>query len=140
MAITLSDEARRYIAQFAEETGVTATDCVIEAESITFVIPPEDMADAIGPDGRTVRRMEEQLGRDIRLVGDADRPADFIANAFAPAAITDVAIRETETDRVAYVDVVDEDEGVAIGPDGRTINMVRELANRHFDIDDITLV
>ena len=32
-----------------------------------------------------------------------------------------------------------EDTGVAIGADGRNIRLARELARRHFDIDDVEL-
>ena len=42
-------------------------------------------------------------------------------------------------DRVAYVEVAEEDRGVAIGADGTNIETARTLAKRHYDIDDVQL-
>ena len=40
---------------------------------------------------------------------------------------------------VAYAEVDDDDRGVAIGADGRNIELARRLAGRHFDVDEIEL-
>lgn len=140
MAITLSDQARSYLALFEDVTGATAHDCVIDeaADRVVFVVATGEMATAIGPDGQTVARVEERLGTAVELVEDAPTAAGFVANALAPAAVYNVTMSENE-DTVAYVEVAEEDTGVAIGRDGRNIEMARQLANRHFGVDDIQL-
>lgn len=138
MRVTLSDDALRFIALFEDETEVSARDCVVEEDRLVFVVPPGEMGKAIGPDGRHVKRVERQVGRRVELVEDADTPEAFVANAFAPAAVYHVTISEND-DRVAYVEVADEDRGVAIGTDGRTIDRARTLAERHYDVDDVEL-
>jgi N utilization substance protein A len=140
MAVTLSDEARQYIALFDEETDVQAVDCVIDEayDRVAFVVPPGTMGQAIGPGGERVRAVESKIGRDVVVVEDADRPEDFVANALAPAAVYNVTVSENDT-TVAYAEVDHEDHGVAIGKDGRRIELARRLATRHFDIDDIEL-
>ena len=140
MTITLSDEARQYIVLFETETGATARDCVLEAdeETVVFVVTPGDMGTAIGPGGRTVRHLEERLGKRVELVEGADDPETFVANALAPAAVYNVTISENDT-TVAYAEVDSEDRGIAIGTDGKTIDRARRLARRHFDIETIEL-
>jgi len=140
MAIELSDDARRLLALCAEVTDATVRDCLIvdEYDLVVFVVAPEEMADAIGPGGSTVQRLERRLDRDVKLVADADRPEDFVANALAPAAVLNVTLSEND-DTVAYVEVVEEDRGVAIGTDGKTIEVARQLAERHFEIDGVEL-
>ncbi len=138
MTVTLSDEARRFIGLFDEETGIVPTDCLIETDRLVFLIPAGEMADAIGPDGRTVKRIERKLGRQIELVEDAATPEAFVENALAPAVVRGVTISE-QGDRVAYAEVVDADRGVAIGTDGAHIKTARKLARRQFEIDDIQL-
>ena len=138
MKITLSDDALRHIAAFEEVTGATARDCLLQEDHAVFLVAPGEMGTAIGPDGRTVERLEERLGRDIDLVEDADTPEAFVANAFAPAVVNHVTISE-QGDRIANVEVAERDRGLAIGADGRTIEIARELAARHFDVDDIQL-
>jgi N utilization substance protein A len=138
MRVTLSDEARRFIGLFDEETGVSPIDCLVEGDRLVFLIPAGEMADAIGPGGRTVERVERKLGRGIELVEDAATPEAFVASALAPVVVRGVTISE-QGDRIAYAEVVAEDHGVAIGREGQHIETARTLAKRHHDIDDITL-
>jgi N utilization substance protein A len=141
MRVTLSDEARQYIAAFEDETDVAARDCVVDEEfdRLLIVVPPDEMGQAIGPGGQRVTRFEERVGRDVEVVADADTPAAFVANALAPAAVVNVTVSENET-VVAYAEVSQGDRGVAIGTDGRNIRKARLLARRHFDVDDVELV
>jgi N utilization substance protein A len=161
MVVRLSDEARRYIAAFEDATDVPARDCVLEKreprsgadgssgggprdERAVFVLPPGTMADAIGPDGRTVAAAEERLGRRVELVADAEEPGDFVANALRPAAVYGVTVAERERDgepeRVAYAEVDAADFGAAIGSGGRNVEMATRLAGRHHGVDAIELV
>jgi len=140
MAITLTDEARRYISVVEEETDATVRDCVVEEsfERLLFVVKAGEMARAIGPGGENVRELEERLDREIKLVEDAENAEVFVANALAPAAVYNVTVSEND-DTVAYAEVDQHDTGVAIGKDGKNIAAARTLAARHFDIDDIEL-
>lgn len=141
MGITLSDRERRFIALLEEESGAAVRDCVVEDDGrLLFVVAPDDMAAAIGPDGRTVRGLEERLDREIRLVADAERAEDFVANALAPAAVYGVDVEEDEDGRtVATADVDPDDRGAAIGAGGRNVEAARLLSKRHFDVDDVRI-
>ncbi|MBP1985915.1 NusA-like transcription termination signal-binding factor [Halolamina salifodinae] len=139
MTLTLSDEARRYIAAFADATGVTPVDCLVEDDRAVFVVPAGEMGAAIGPGGQTVEEVEEQLDTRVDLVEDADDPAAFVANCLAPAAVRNVTLSTQGGSTVAYVEVAQADRGVAIGAGGESIETARRLADRHFDIDDVQL-
>lgn len=138
--IRLSDEARRLLALFEEETDATARDCIVDDEHdrVVYLVAAGEMGQAIGAGGENVKRVEKRLDREVKLVEDAATPEDFVANALAPAAVYNVTISEND-DTVAYVEVDQQDTGVAIGKDGRNIDAARTLAKRHFDIDDVEL-
>ncbi|MFC4553421.1 MULTISPECIES: NusA-like transcription termination signal-binding factor [Halorussus] len=147
MRVTLSDTARQYIALFEDETGATARDCVVVEdggedddgeERVVFLVKADEMGKAIGSGGETVRQVEDQLGKPVTLVENDDTAEGFVANALAPAAVYNVTISEND-DTVAYAEVDSADTGVAIGEGGRNIAVARQLAKRHFDIDDIQL-
>ena len=143
MGVTISDAARRHIAAFETETGVSPRDCVVddERDQVVFVVAPGEMAGAIGSGGEQVRAVEESLGQSVRLVEDADRAEEFVANALAPAAVYSVTVEEgADGATVARAEVDEADLGVAIGADGRTIETARLLVERHFDIADVELV
>jgi N utilization substance protein A len=140
MRVELSDEARRLVALFEDEAAVTVRDCVVDEDhdQVVYLVKRGEMADAIGPGGQTVERVEERLGREVKLVEAAETAEDFVANALAPAAVYNVTVSEND-DTVAYVEVAQEDRGAAIGREGRNIDAARQLAKRHFDIDGIEL-
>ncbi|AOW80705.1 transcription elongation factor NusA [Halodesulfurarchaeum formicicum] len=140
MRVSLSDTARQYLVLFEDVTGATAVDCVLDEdhEQVLFVVAAGEMGQAIGPDGKRVKRLEARLGEDVELIEDAPTPEGFVANALAPAAVYNVTISEND-DRVAYAEVDHEDHGIAIGEKGRNIEAAKRLAKRHFDVDDIQL-
>jgi N utilization substance protein A len=140
MTVRLSDDARQLISLFEAETDATVRDCIIDDEydRVIFLVTEGQMGQAIGSGGEHIQSVEEQIGKPIKLVEDADRPEDFVANALAPAAVYNVTISEN-SDRLAYVEVAQEDRGAAIGKDGRNIDAARILADRHYDIDGIEL-
>ena len=139
MTVTLSDEARQYLRAFDELTGVAPVDCLVREERLVFVVPTGEMGDAIGPGGETVAAVEDELGYPVDLVEDANEPAAFVANCLAPAAVRNITVSEQGGTTVAYAEVPQADRGVAIGADGESIDATRELARRHFDIDDVEL-
>ena len=139
MGIDLDADALRTLALFEDVTGATGRDCIEVDGRLLVVVARGEMAKAIGPGGETVERFEDRVDKRVKLVEHADEPADFVANALAPAAITHVTISEND-DTVAYVEVPEADRGVAIGADGRTIEAARMLASRHFGIDDVQLL
>ncbi|SFF83139.1 N utilization substance protein A [Halopelagius inordinatus] len=138
MKVTLSDAERRYIALFEDETGAAARDCLTFDDRVVILVAAGEMGQAIGPGGQNVEAVEEKIGRSVELVEDADTSEAFVASALAPAAVRHVTI-SNQDDRVAYVEVADEDRGVAIGKGGQNIETARTLARRHYDIDDIQL-
>jgi N utilization substance protein A len=139
MTVTLSDEARQYMAAFDEVTGVGANDCLVEEDRVVFLVPAGEMGAAIGAGGETVKAVEEHIGTHVDLVENADTADAFVANCLAPAAVRNVTLSEQGGSTVAYVEVEEADRGVAIGAGGQTIETARELAARHFDVDDIQL-
>ena len=138
MRVTLSDDARRYLTLFEDETGAAARDCLVLDDRVVVLVAAGEMGLAIGPGGQNVRAVEDKIGESVQLVEDADTAEAFVASALAPAAVRHVTISE-QNDRVAYAEVPEDDRGVAIGREGRNIETARVLASRHHDVDDIQL-
>jgi len=140
MKVTLSDEARQLAALFEKETEATVRDCIVDEDHgrVIFLVKTGEMGKAIGKGGEHVERVEDRVGKSVKLVEDAMTAENFVANALAPAAVYNVTISEND-DRLAYVEVPQEDRGAAIGTDGKNIDAARKLAERHHDIDDVQL-
>jgi N utilization substance protein A len=140
MRVALDDRARRLVALFEDRTEATVRDCLVydDRDQVVFLVAAGEMGQAIGPEGRRVRAVEERIGREVRVVEDAPTPEAFVANALAPAVVRNVTVSE-QGDRVAYVEVDPDDRGAAIGRGGATVETARDLARRHHDIGDVVL-
>ncbi len=140
--VTFNTETMRYIALFESLTGAHAKDCLVlegEDSRIVFVVKSGDMGLAIGKNGNNINRVKKQIGRHIEVIEYNDDPKEFVKNLFQPAAIKSIAI-STKGDRsVAIVDVAAKDKGLAIGKNGRNINKVKLLAQRHHKVDDVVI-
>ncbi|ERG95608.1 NusA-like transcription termination signal-binding factor [Haloquadratum walsbyi] len=139
MHITLSDEARQYIAYFESATDAAVRDCLLFDDRIVLLIAAGEMGTAIGPGGKHVCTVENNIGTTVELVEDAETPDAFVENALAPAVVRHVTLSEQGGECVAYVEIPDPDRGIAIGADGKNIQTARMLARRHYEIDDIQI-
>ena len=140
MSVRLTEEEMRYISLFERMTEAVVRDCVERDETVVFVVESGEMGKAIGKGGANIDRVRRSVGKNVEVVEFSEDEADFVANAFQPAAIESVEIDdEEEGGKVAYVEVNESDKGLAIGKDGENIETAKQLAQRHYSFDDIVL-
>ncbi len=140
--IKLTGEEMRYIAFFENLTGAVATDCVIDdkRDRVIMIVKPGDAGLSIGKHGQRIKMLRNMLKRDVEIVEYADNPVDLIKNSFAPARVKEVRVTDRlNNKRIAVVTVEDEDRGVAIGREGKTVERTRLLAKRYFQIDNVII-
>ncbi|HJK11889.1 MAG TPA: KH domain-containing protein, partial [Methanocorpusculum sp.] len=58
---------------------------------------------------------------------------------FLPVQVMTVTFEEDEDGEIAYVEVRDDDRGLAIGKEGRNIIKAKKLAFRQFDVSNVEL-
>lgn len=131
----------QYIALFEQTTGAHAKDCLIvdDDQKIIFVVKSGEMGLAIGKNGNNINRVKKQIGRHVEVIEYSEDPKEFIKNLFQPASVKSVAISTKGDRQVAIVDVAAKDKGLAIGKNGRNINKVKMLAQRHHKFDDVVI-
>jgi N utilization substance protein A len=139
--ITISEDAMHMITQFENLTGAGARDCVVDDkfDRILFVINPGEMGLAIGKKGASIKKASDVLGKKVEVVEYNPDKIQFIRNCFLPVHVVTVTFEENEDDEIAYVEVRDDDRGLAIGKEGRNIIKVKKLALRQFDISNVEL-
>jgi len=139
MSVRLTEEEMRYISLFERMTEAVVRDCVERDETVVFVVESGEMGKAIGKGGANIDRVRRSVGKEVEVVEFSEDEADFVANAFQPAAIESVEVSEDDSGKVAYVEVAESDKGLAIGKDGENIETAKQLAQRHYEFDDIVL-
>lgn len=139
--VKLSTDGIRYIALFENLTGARAKDCFEDSENnrLVFVIKNGDMGLAIGKGGDHINRVKKAIGKHVEIIEYSDDPVEFVKNAFHPVSIKNVNIVVKDDKRIAYVEVLTKEKGLAIGRDGKNIEKVKKLSTRHHNIDDVII-
>ncbi len=137
--IKLSTDGIRYIALFESTTGAGIKDCIVEDDRIIYVVKTGEMGAAIGKNGDHINRVKKSVDKHVELVEYSDDPEKFINNVIGSASVKSVDLVSKQDKRLAYVDVSDNDKGLAIGREGKNIEKVKMLMQRHHDIDDVII-
>ncbi len=137
--IQLSTEEIRYIALFENTTGAGIKDCIVEDDRIIYVVKTGEMGAAIGKNGDHINRVKRSVDKHVELVEYSDDPEKFISNVIGSASVRSVNLVSKQNKRLAYVEVSDNDKGLAIGREGKNIEKVKVLMQRHHDIDDVII-
>ncbi|KQC04630.1 MAG: transcription elongation factor NusA [Methanoculleus sp. SDB] len=141
--VILTEQTLQLMAQFEEITGAGSRDCIIDErnERLIFVINPGEMGRAIGKQGSSIKKASDILGKRIEVVEYSNDLEQFLKNCFLPAQVLSIEFEEREDgERVALVDVREEDRGIAIGKAGKNIFKAKQLVRRQYDIADVQLV
>jgi len=135
----LTDKEMKYISLFEAATGASVMDCVERGDLIVFIVNPGDMPKVLAKRGLKIQRFSKLIKKRVKVIEYSDDPAKFLENALMPAKLTEpVRITErTDGRKIAVVTVDPKYKGIAIGREGRTIELIRYLARRHHKIDHV---
>jgi len=139
--IKLTEREMRYIQIFEATTGASVIDCLEDGDLLVFVVNKGELGKALAKKGQRIKEIARIFKKRIKVIEFADNPITFVKNALYPAEVYE-PIRLTErTDgkKIIVVNVNPRDKGMAIGKDGRNIELARYLAKRHFNIDYIII-
>jgi transcription termination/antitermination protein NusA len=139
--VKLTTEGIRYIALFESLTGAVARDCFVDNENdrVIFVVKKGDMGLAIGKNGNNINKVKKSIGKHIEIVEYSSDIDEFVANTLQPVSVKRVQVVSKDNKKLAYVEVMSKDRGIAIGKNGRNIYKAKVLANRHHGLEDVII-
>jgi N utilization substance protein A len=124
---------------FEQTTGAEVRDCIVDEDRIIYVVEAGNMGAAIGKNGEHINKVKENVDKHVELVEYSEDPSEFIKNAFGPVAVSSVNIVNKDDKQYAYVQVSNNSKGLAIGSNGKNIDKVKMIANRHHNIDSVII-
>ncbi len=135
----------KYMTLFENLARVPVKDVIIDDEEnrLIFLVEKNCIGQVLGRRGRRLRAIREalwmELKKEVEVVEYDDNPKNFLRNLFKPARVEEVVIRSTGGLKVAYIYVLREDKGIAIGRNGRKIKRARIVAKRWLGIDNVKI-
>jgi len=111
-------------------THVHVKDCFKDEEVIYFIVSPGELGKAIGKGGMMVKKVQEELGKRIRIVEYREQAVDFIKNLIYPLTVEEVEEKESE---ILIKDSSKKTKGLLIGRDGKNLLLINRAVQRFFN-------
>lgn len=133
MGVKLDTDHIRAVAIFEEISGVHVKDCIMDENSVYFLVETGKMGLAIGKNGVTIKAVEKALGKTVKIFEYADTAEGMLRNIIPNLKTIDI-----NGDSIIITIPLNERSAV-IGKNGRNIKAIREFLNRHFSIKNLKL-
>lgn len=104
-------------------------------DKLTFVVEPGNIGKAVGKNATILKKVEDKLGRRIRVAEYTDNKLEFIRSLVAPLLL--INITEDE-DGIIYLEGKDEKTtGLLIGKQARNLRNLEWMVRRYMDCKEI---
>lgn len=139
--LKLTDKEIRYISLFEAMLNIPVMDCIENEELIVFVIENGKLKYLLQNGGKKIKQFSYLIKKKLKIIEYSQDTATFIKNALLPAKVIDLRLTEKPNGKKMVVVTIDPSQkGLAIGKNGKTIELVRYLARRHHNVDKIVVI
>ncbi len=139
--VRLTDKEIKYVSLFEAATGASVVDCIDSGDLIVFIVGDGELKKALSKKGVKIQQFSRMVKKKIKVIEYSPDPSKFLENALLPARVIEpIRITErTNGKKIAVVTVDPKDKGIAIGKNGKTIELIRLIAKRHHQIDHVII-
>ena len=125
----------QYLNAFQTISRANAKDCLVGANSISFVVSEGQMGKTIGKKGSTIKRLRQALQKNVELFEHKKSVESFLQNAF-PEILFEGFEKKREGEKTVITAKINTENKKKIMNDAGKIKRVKELAKRNYGIDD----
>lgn len=136
MSIKFDTETIRSINLFEQVTGVDVMDAITLEDSAYFVVEEGKVGLAIGRGGRTIKKVQSNLNKDVKVYEYSDSLKEFVEN-LVPAKVERVRLDRSGDTKVVKVSVDKNDVSRVVGKDGKNMDIMKRFLKREFGIDEV---
>ncbi len=134
MKIVYNKEILGSMRIFSQATGAILKDCFEIEDVMYFVVEPGQIGRAVGKKGENVKELQRKLNKKIRVIEYTPNLVEFVKNTIYPIKADSIEKR----DGVVVLKSADRAKrAILIGRNAKNLNMVRDVAKRYFDIEDV---
>jgi N utilization substance protein A len=133
---TYDTQMIRTLNMFESITDVEARDCIINDNEAYFIVPEGKAGMAIGKGGKIVQKVQNQLGKTVKIYEYSDNIGAFINN-IVPGDIRGVDIEDSGEKKKVSISVPNSNKGKVLGKEGERIESIREILKRTHNVDEV---
>lgn len=131
---TIDMQTMRYINLLDRNSGVKTTKCFIYNNAIIFAVPKALIARAIGQQAYNIRNIEEEIGKKVRVIEEAnsvDNMKRFIEDVVAPISFKGVEVK----DRTIILTAGSQSKAALIGRNRRRLDELQQILKDTYNLD-----
>lgn len=117
---------------------VGAKDCFVTERSIIYLVPEDQMSQAIGKKGANVEKLSKKLGKKVEFFEYMKEPEKFLEKAFFKAKIDKIEIKNTKEKKIAVVNADNTNKRLILQNLGR-LKKIKELCQRNYNIEEVRI-
>ena len=134
--VTYDTENIRTMNMFESVTGVEAIDVITREDEVYFIVPEGKAGMAIGKGGKIVKKIQNKLGKDVKIYEYSDNLGKFLNN-LVPTDLRGVDIDTEGESKEVEISVSSDNKGRVVGKNGNKIDAIRDILQRTHGVDEV---
>ena len=133
-SVKLDRDGIAYINSMLAIANVIPKDCVVDDNTVVFLVEEEKIGAAIGKQGKNAETLRKQLKKNVEIMQYAESPEEFIKGALRKVKIK--KIENNEGSMIAFLSP--EDKRIVMQNSSR-IKRIRIIMERNYKIKDFKI-
>ena len=133
-SVKLNRDGIAYINSMLSVANVIPKDCIVDDNTVVFLVEEEKIGAAIGKQGKNAETLRKQLKKNIEIMQYAESPEEFIKGALRKVKIK--KIENNEGSMIAFLSP--EDKRIVMQNSSR-IKRIRIIMERNYKIKDFKI-
>ena len=115
-------------------TRARVKDCFKDEDTIYFIVGVGELGKAVGKGGVNIKRVQQELGKRIKVVEFRDTLKEFVKNVIYPATVEEII---EEGNIVTLKDSSKKTKSLLIGREGKNLKLINRAVKRFFNVEEI---
>ena len=113
-------------------THARVKDCIKDNDVIYFIVDRGEMGKALGKNGSKVKKVEQEVGKKVKLIEYNPEVTEFVKNIISPIKVNEITLVDGA---VQIQDPNRKTKSLLIGRDGKNLDITKRAVRRFFDVD-----
>ncbi len=113
-------------------SNVHVKDCFKDGEMVYFIVETGEMGRALGKAGLNVKRVQEELGKRVKVIEYNEDVERFVRNVIAPLNVERVVLQESV---LILQDSNKKTKSLLIGRESKNLTLINRAVRRFFNVE-----
>ena len=127
-----------YFKALDSAAGINAKDCLVQDNTISFVVRKKDFGRAIGKNASNVKRLKARLKKNVEIFEYCKSVEKFIRRAFYNISIKEINTEERNGKSIVLLSL-DSENRLKLLSNSSKLKRVKQLAVRNYAVNDLRI-